>query len=287
MNRYGVLLVGHGTRDQRGTDEFFQLGEQLAMELGPTAMVVPCLLEFQKPTIAEAWQTLAEQNCEQVVVAPLLLFAAGHAKSDIPGEVEAARQSTRQSTRQSARQSAPQTTRQANQTQSVDVVSCRPISRQSAMIDAIRQRVRQCAGESSGQSERTAIVMVGRGSRDVCASADMRLLSEVVIRGKDTRTGATLADELTIGQGGLFTTFYAMAQPRLPDTLAQVAQTEQFDRILVHPHLLFSGRLYDAIRRQVDEASERFSNVEFRVSDYLGPTREVACSIAGRIAEVQ
>lgn len=267
MNRYGVLLVGHGTRDQRGTDEFFQLGQHLAAELEDHAVVAPCLLEFQKPTIAEAWQSLAEQNCEQVVVAPLLLFAAGHAKSDIPGEVEAARQAT--------------------DSGSVDVVSCRPISRQSAMIEAVRQRVRQCAGDSSGQPRRTAIVMVGRGSRDVCASADMRLLGEVVIRGKDPRTGSSLAEDLSIDPEGVFTTFYAMAEPRLPDTLAQVAQTERFDRIIVHPHLLFSGRLYDAIENQVNEAAQRFTGVKFHVSDYLGPTREVARSIAGRIAAVR
>ena len=267
LNRYGVLLVGHGTRDQRGTDEFFQLGEQLTAELDEHAIVAPCLLEFQKPTIAEAWRYLVDKQCVQVVVAPLLLFAAGHAKSDIPGEVESARQATK--------------------SRSVDVVSCRPISRQAAIIDAIRERVRQCAGDSVESPKRTAIVMVGRGSRDVCASADMRLLSEVALRGRDSRTGSRLADELAIGSDGLLTTFYAMAEPRLPDTLAQVAETDGYDRILVHPHLLFSGRLYDAIKRQVDEAAGRFPGVEFRVSDYLGPTREVARSIAGRIAEVR
>jgi sirohydrochlorin cobaltochelatase len=127
--------------------------------------------------------------------------------------------------------------------------------------------------------------MVGRGSRDVCASADMRILSEVVVHGRNAKTNARLADELKLASDALFTTFYAMAEPRLPGTLAAVAQTERFDRILVHPHLLFSGRLYEAIGRQVGEAANRFPDVEFRVSDYLGPTRAVARAIAGRIAQ--
>lgn len=259
----GVLLVGHGTRDPEGTREFFEIGEKLAAVLGGDFVVVPCLLEFQEPTIAQAWTKLMETGCGQVVVAPLLLFAAGHAKSDIPGEVAAAQN-------------------QSSRGRTVPVTLCPPISRQGEMIDAVRERLIAALGPKD-HSQRTAVVMVGRGSRDVCASADMRLLSEVAVIGKLAESGHSIASHWGIGRQDLFTTFYAMAEPRLPDTLAQVAMSNRFDRIVVHPHLLFSGRLYDAILSQVDEAASAHPGIDFCVSDYLGPVEKVARAVGARV----
>ena len=83
----GVLLVGHGTRDEVGTQQFFELSEKLQQHL-PSMQVQPCLLEFQQPTIPEAWNRLVSQGVSEIRVAPLLLFAAGHAKQDIPDLVQ-------------------------------------------------------------------------------------------------------------------------------------------------------------------------------------------------------
>lgn len=272
----GVLLVGHGTRDPGGTAEFFSLGQRLSAVLDRQAVVAPCLLEFQEPTICQAWATLTAAKCSRVVVAPLLLFAAGHAKSDIPVEVAAAQQAVSGS-------------------ESMDVLFCPPISRQAAMVAAVRQRLAETL--ENGRVDRdepttrlrrdapaTAIVMVGRGSRDVCASADMRLLSEIAVMGR-ANNEESLAIHYGIARENLFTTFYAMAQPRLPDTLDCVAASGRFQRIVVHPHLLFSGRLYDAIQRQVDEAAMKYPAVRFQSSAYLGPSELVARAMAARIVE--
>ncbi|MCM2375072.1 sirohydrochlorin chelatase [Rhodopirellula sp. ICT_H3.1] len=264
---HGVLLVGHGTRDSVGTEEFFQLSDRLAVHLHGAAIVRPCLLEFQKPNIAEAWNSLMECGCTEVTVAPLLLFSAGHAKSDIPDEVE------------SARASSPRG-------ESVRVRYARPITRQADMIAAVRERLRQTLAKSdAGRSRRTAIVMVGRGSRDVCATSDMRVLSETVVMGH--ADGHSIAGEYVVPRAGLQTTFYAMAHPRLPATLEQVAGSGLFDRIVVHPHLLFAGRLYEAIEKQVADAASRFPEIRFDLSDYLGPTDRVAQAIAARIRSAE
>ncbi|MEM1226348.1 MAG: sirohydrochlorin chelatase [Planctomycetota bacterium] len=270
--RVGVLLVGHGTRDETGTSEFFDLGDRLqeslhrciaadADAIGSSATVCPCLLEFQTPTIRQAWQALAARDVDHVVVAPLLLFAAGHAKSDIPDEVAAAHRET---------------------PVDANIQFCRPISRQSAMIDAARDRLSQLHRRTSSPGDRTAVVMVGRGSRDPCATSDMRLLSETVIRGASF-DGESLATQWSLREDAVYTTFYAMAEPKLPVTLADVAATGYYDHILVQPHLLFAGRLYEAIVRQVNEADAAFDEVRFSISDYLGPSRMVADAVAARI----
>nr|WP_255713027.1 sirohydrochlorin chelatase [Rhodopirellula sp. JC740] len=284
----GVLLVGHGTRDPRGTEEFFQLGQKLAERMSHRfamrsievrSIVQPCLLEFQSPTIEEGWRNLIDAGAGRIVIAPLLLFAAGHAKSDIPDEIR----------------------RVAEITGTLDRISgfSRPLSRQSELIRLVRERLVESLGINQPSNDpklekRTAVVMVGRGSLDPCASSDMRLLTEVALRGKQvfgevenqSTACLSLADAASLSSASVATTFYAMVEPRLPDTLRRIGESGRFDRIIVQPHLLFSGRLYDAIVRQTEEAGNEFDEIEFVVSRYLGPVKEVADAILARVEAV-
>ena len=240
----GIMLVGHGTRDETGTAQFFQLGELLSEAVNPMP-VVPCLLEFQSPTIPEAWEQLVEFGAEHICVAPLLLFAAGHAKQDIPNLIRECQAKTPR----------------------VSVSQTGPLSRHGAVIDLVARRIEQAVGNSLLKN--TALVMVGRGSYDPCAQADMRVLTEVVGR--------------RFQFSHLTTAFYAMAEPKLPDVLDQVASRSGIDTVIVQPHLLFEGRLFQAIERQVAEAGERHSSVKFKITGYLGPERNIAKAISSRI----
>ena len=85
----GLLLVGHGTRDAEGLAEFASLA-RLVMERLPEFVVEPCFLELAEPDISTAVDRLMDRGVWQLTVAPLLLFAAGHAKRDIPMAVTAA-----------------------------------------------------------------------------------------------------------------------------------------------------------------------------------------------------
>jgi sirohydrochlorin cobaltochelatase len=245
----GVLLVGHGTRDDIGTEQFFVLGEKLAERLRPMP-VESALLEFQRPTIAEAWESLVAKRISQIHVAPLLLFAAGHAKQDIPVIIAECR----------------------SKTPGILFDQSRPISRHRSIIELVLQRLAETLGELSAQPDRTAIVMVGRGSHDPCAQADMHVLSEVVGRRIDTVS--------------MHTAFYAMAEPRLSEVIERVASSGRFDAIVVYPHLLFQGRLYQAIVEQTDQAAQRHPALRFATSKYLGPDALVADAIAARIGEI-
>ncbi len=244
----GVLLVGHGTRDEVGTSQFFELASLLADQLDPVP-VEAALLEFQQPTIPQAWDALVSQNVKRLRVAPLLLFAAGHAKQDIPNALLECQA----------------------RTPGIAFDQTRPLSRHPAMIELARRRLAKSLSQATAPSNRTAVVMVGRGSYDPCAQADMRVLAEVVGHRVDVAS--------------VTTAFYAMASPRLPVVLDELAASQQFDTIIVQPHLLFEGRLYQAILGQVDEARQRYPNIQWINSDYLGPDRLVARAIVGRIEE--
>ena len=67
--------------------------------------------------------------------------------------------------------------------------------------------------------------------------------------------------------------------------LDELAASRQFDTIAVQPHLLFEGRLFQAILRQTAEASERSPSIQWIHSEYLGPDPLVAEAIAGRVRE--
>lgn len=245
----GVLLVGHGTRDQIGTNQFFDLERRLAEHLAPVP-VRAGLLEFQKPTIQEAWQSLTSAGVRHIHVAPLLLFAAGHAKQDIPEIIEECARST------------PGVTHDQS----------RPISRHRSLVELVVHRIGEITSSGSVDPSQTAVIMVGRGSHDPCAQADMRVLTEIV------------QNRLSVAE--VTTAFYAMATPKLPQVIDSVAATGDFKSIVVYPHLLFEGRLYQAIVRQTEEAAEQFPKIGFTTANYLGPELAVAESLAARIQQV-
>lgn len=245
-----MLLIGHGTRDDVGSDQFFQLASLLAARLVPTP-VQPALLEFREPTIAQAWDALVARGVSQICVAPLLLFAAGHAKQDIPDLVKQCQ----------------------SRTPGVSFDQSRPLSRHPAMVRLVLQRLTETLDRSPRDAEGTAVVMVGRGSHDPCAQADMRVLTEIVSR----RIGAAKAT----------TAYYAMAEPRVPSVLEDLASSGRFHTIVVNPHLLFEGRLFQAIVCQMEEARTRHPRIHWTHSNYLGPDPLVAEAIAARVERVK
>ena len=85
----GVLVVGHGTRDAAGIAEFHEVVRQLTIRLAPRP-VEAGFLELAEPSIAAAVDRLAARGVRRFTVAPVVLFAAGHAKRDIPDAVSAA-----------------------------------------------------------------------------------------------------------------------------------------------------------------------------------------------------
>ena len=79
----GVMLCGHGSRNQRAVGEFAVLADVLRTRL-PGVPVEFGYLEFANPVIHLGLDRLREQGVRHVLAVPGMLFAAGHAKNDIP-----------------------------------------------------------------------------------------------------------------------------------------------------------------------------------------------------------
>jgi len=244
----GVLLIGHGTRDAIGTEQFLQLGRLLADRLSPVP-VEACLLELQPPTIADGWHRLVDHGVKRVHAVPLLLFAAGHAKSDIPAELTKCQLTT------------PGTS--WNQS--------KPLSRAAELVALSLRRIDEAIEQSSLVPHSSALVMVGRGSHDPCAQADMRVFTECVAAKRGFKVRRTV--------------FYAMAKPTLPESLDELAALGEISDVLIQPHILFEGSIHQSIRSIVDEARSRHSNIRFWCSSYLGPEPELVDALIRRIAQ--
>jgi sirohydrochlorin ferrochelatase len=179
---------------------------------------------------------------------PLLLFAAGHAKRDVPNAVAAALEPF------------PHIEwRQAEH------LGCHPeILVQSA------ERFREAVGKlPEVPREQTALLFVGRGSLDDEAIAETRRFAQLCPHFAEVATTAVC--------------FYAMAQPTIEETIAQLGAAG-FARVVVQPHLLFDGLIRANIEAQVAAAARRYPQTEWIVAQHLGPTARVARAIVAQVA---
>lgn len=82
----GLLLVGHGSRSAAGAGEMLTIAS-LVGEALPGVAVDAGFLEMTEPPAGPVLDRLAAAGCRRVVVLPLVLLGAGHAKSDVPAVV--------------------------------------------------------------------------------------------------------------------------------------------------------------------------------------------------------
>src|SRR5438876_10639298 len=85
----GLLLIGHGTRSESGVRQFLEVADRVA-EQAPDQIVEPAFLELAEPSIETAISRLGDRGARSFVTVPLLLFAAGHVKRDIPEAIRQA-----------------------------------------------------------------------------------------------------------------------------------------------------------------------------------------------------
>ncbi len=156
-----MVLIGHGTRSEAGQAELHAFGRAMA-EARPDVRVRPGFIEFMRPTLAEALESAAIEASAgttgqpRVVAAPLVLLGAGHLKDDGPAALARARRGH----------------------PDVAFAYGRDLGLHPSVLEVVSDRVREAAGDAVPD----AVVLVGRGSSDPDANADLvkaaRLLAD-------------------------------------------------------------------------------------------------------------
>lgn len=242
----GVLVVGHGTADPVGAEETRAVARLAAAAL-PTMPVELGFLEVIGPSIGDAMRVLAAQGCRRVVVAPLLLLTAGHARRDVPeAVVEAAHQHDLEVTQSAA-------------------LGCHP-----ELLAVSRQRRRDALADKPPiDPADTVAVILGRGSSAGDGVAQFREWA-----------AASLADDRTV-HPDFEIGFAAAAQPTLDEALA-LAAARQPRRIVVQPHLLFQGHVEHQVTGAVSRWLIKCPEIEWVQVPRLGADRRVAEALVCR-----
>ena len=111
----------------------------------------------------------------------------------------------------------------------------------------------------------TMLLFVARGSSYPEALAEMRRFAS--LRAEQTPVGRTEV------------CFAAVAEPDLPEGLRRAAASP-FRRIVVQPHLLFTGQVLSQIEQSVAEIAATHPQKEWLVTAHLGPSTLAAAAVA-------
>jgi sirohydrochlorin ferrochelatase len=244
-NNAALLLVGHGTRDADGLAECRALAKRVS-EAGNVAVEVG-FIELAKPTIGEAFDRLVERGAARIRAVPLLLFAAGHAKSDVPAALHEA----------GARH--PNVQSDATEAFGLD---------EHILNLSQRRYVEALADKKPAASADTYLLMVGRGSSDAAAAEEMgRFAAERARRSSVSHFGRS---------------FVAAARPMLEEGLEAAAGSGR-RRIVVQPHLLFRGAVLDEVHSAVERWRTARPGIEWILTSHLGPEEEVVNAVLARL----
>src|SRR4051812_33115941 len=145
------MVVGHGTRDADGLEEFWTLAGHVREAAGELPVGFG-FIELAEPAVDTGIDELVSRGSTEVVSVPLVLLAAGHLKNDGPAAL----------------------TRARSRHPDVSFRMGRDLGIDPVVLEIIEERARAAGGD--------AVVLVGRGSSDPDATSDLykvaRLLSD-------------------------------------------------------------------------------------------------------------
>lgn len=241
----GVLLVGHGSRSRLGSSQMHRIADLVAAAR-PGTIIELGFLEMSDPPAARALDDLVARGCRQIVVLPLLLLGAGHAKSDVPAVVVEGRQ----------------------RHPSVAITYGSPLGVTGELV-AIAGANLGAAGLPAGNPEPLPLLVVARGTSDPDANAEATRAARLVAEWH----GSTL---LHVG-------FTGMTWPSVPDALEQMAAITA-GPFAVFFWFLCHGRLIERARRQIDAFSAASERTVIDAG-YLGPDPALVPPVLTRIDE--
>jgi energy-coupling factor transporter ATP-binding protein EcfA2/sirohydrochlorin ferrochelatase len=241
----GLLVVGHGTRDVEGLEEFHRLGAHVREAAGDLPLGFG-FIELAEPLVDRALDELVARGPRSVVSVPLVLLAAGHLKNDGPAALARARM----------------------RHPGVEFRMGRDLGIDPVVLAVAEDRIREAIGDADPAE--TAVVLVGRGSSDPDATSDLFKIARLLGDGR--------------GLGIVEPAFVQVTRPTVADALER-CRLLGAQRIVVAPFLLFTGVLVPRIYRQASEWAEAHPGAAVRGAAHLGPDRRLARVVMERYRE--
>lgn len=247
----GILICGHGSRAKIAEEEFSLLAKGLRNRF-PCIKVEYGFLEYSSPNIHMALDKLLNQGVTKIHAVPGMLFAATHAKNDIPSVLI------------TYQEKHPHLTIEYGQ----------ELGLQASMVEAFQSRILESLGLSkipkTGSLYDTMLVVVGRGTSVVEANAEAAKLTRIVSE--------------NLGFGWSETVYSGVTYPSVGRGLEMAAKLG-FKKIVVAPYFLFGGKLINRIYAYVDKVAAEIPDINFIKTDYLRDQDHVINTFIARIEE--
>ena len=251
MSDTAVMLCGHGSRDEAAIAEFTALAHTLSSRF--TWPVAHGFLEFATPVIREGLDRLREGGAREILAVPGMLFAAGHVKNDIPGVLNTWSRDT-----------------------GIQVRYGRDLGHDMKMIKAAGERVEEAIQTANATQDHVAagdtlLLVVGRGTSDPDANANVARVSRLLTEG--------------LGLGWGETAYSGVTFPLVAPALDHVVRLG-FRRIIVFPYFLFTGVLVRRIYNAATSAAARYPDTSIVQADYLNDHPYVVETFVARVDEI-
>ena len=246
-----VLLIGHGTRRAAGVAEFHHLAGLLQHAL-PDRRCLSGFLELVDPDLPRALETLWQQGFRRITALPALLMAASHVKNDIPVILNAF---------------------QAEHP-GLEITFGADLGIHPYLLQVARERIESAEthfGPDYARQE-TLLVVIGRGGSDLDANANISKITRILWEG--------------MGFGWAETAYTAVAAPLMAEALER-SHRLGFQRLIVFPYLLFTGRLVEQVDATVADYQRRHPDVQTVVAPYLNAHPLIVAAFLERLAEAE
>ena len=246
----GVMLCGHGSRNQLAVGEFAGLAERLRQRL-PGVPVEYGYLEFANPVINQGLDKLRAGGVSRVLAVPGMLFAAGHAKNDIPSVLNT----------------------YAAGKPGLTITYGRELGVDLKMLRAAGDRIQEAIAAAPTDVPRTETLLltVGRGASDPDANSNVAKVMRMLWEGMGFGWGEVAYSGVT----------FPLVAPAL-DHAVRLG----YRRIIVFPYFLFTGVLVKRIYDAVAEARQKYPQIEFLDAPYLNDHPLVVETFLDRVQEM-
>lgn len=249
-SKKGIMICGHGSRDKDAEREFGRVAKGLKKRF-PNIPVEYGFLEFSAPNIHMGLDALRDQGVTEIYAVPGMLFAATHARNDIPSVL---------------------TTYEQNNA-GITVQYGAELGLHPAMITAFQTRIYESLNLKYSTTELydSLLVVVGRGTSDSFANAEVAKLTRLVNE--------------NMGFGWADTVYSGVTYPSTGVGLEKLIKLG-FKQIVVAPYFLFTGRLIKRIYGYVDRIAAQNPEIEFIKTPYLNDHEKVIDAFEIRIKEI-
>ncbi len=243
-----TLLVGHGSRDSDGNEEFIAFAD-LVRGAMPEREIVTCFLELANPDIPTGIRYCVERGATRVAVLPLILLAASHAKHEIPEFLDSARL----------------------QYPEAEFVYGRNVGLHERIIGLLADRFSEVLETFTDHSlNDTAVVIMGRGTSDPGANGDLYKISRQLWERIHTRTVEVC--------------FSGITTPLLDEGIKRAAKLGA-KNIIVIPYFLFTGVLIKRMKRLLEELKQEYFELQIEMAHYFGLHDDLVKVVIDRIVE--